>query len=616
MTKDGYGAVVGTDAFAFELASPNITYAKQLVEGIGYSAPDSIYRINPTLANFGAGSTDSVHVKLVIPSGTTWGSSVTLLQDKIEFGAFEPGEARSGSQIGAGAYLEFKSPPSVVDQIRFSVEMEAETVASSPATHKTTKTNVDVRRPGPSPGSLLTYTTSEAGPTIEWALGGAEPSDVWGYYVYRKEEGQSDAFYQLLNVGQPRSIRLFVDESAGRAKSYVYAVSTVDLSGNESPRSVAPTVTSWLSVMPGWPQHMSGRGSSSAMRALDFVLNAEDDMEIFAVGDMVHCWKPDGSPCFANIGVPSGAPPEPPGLPTGTAFYVAPDTTYFKDYGRFWSSMVIGDLDGTANGLDYEIVLTSFQGVVYALTYDASGDSLKCLWQRNISGGSPTGAVENGASLIDVNGDGRLEVVVHNERGSAGGEVFVWDYTGAAVAPDQMLSCAVAIAAGNLTGIVTYCRCYDTGVGYSWFVPIGTSPICNGKPLILLAPSDGKLRAISPVSPPGNDLVWTYQSGQGAVLSTPVIGDVSAGGSTTDLVFAVHHTVSGAFADSVIVLSADGCGFQKLHGWKLPNETFNCAAEPGGISPPLSEDTAGAPTSLPTTSPGSCSRESASWEPP
>lgn len=67
----------------------------------------------------------------------------------------------------------------------------------------------------------------------------AKERDLDGYRVWRKEAGSPD--FALLGGGLVREIA-FTDTSAAKGGTYIYAVSAVDLVGNESPKSEGAAV--------------------------------------------------------------------------------------------------------------------------------------------------------------------------------------------------------------------------------------------------------------------------------------------------------------------------------------------------------------------------------------
>ena len=110
-----------------------------------------------------------------------------------------------------------------------ATEGAAESVRSEP---------VNVDAPDTFPPSTpedITAVPSPQGVEISWRR--SPEADVSGYYVYRAPPG--GAFARL---GARVTLPVFTDTTAEHGKSYSYAVSAVDASGNESARSLAADV--------------------------------------------------------------------------------------------------------------------------------------------------------------------------------------------------------------------------------------------------------------------------------------------------------------------------------------------------------------------------------------
>ena len=325
-----------------------------------------------------------------------------------------------------------------------------------------------------------------------------------------------------------------------------------------------PTARSSVTTCP-WPRRSSPAGSGHSSLAVS--------------GEPIRATSAISAPAVSPTG--TGGRHRTP-IPPGCGGRDRPEQAAQPDEApltsRDFASPVVADLDG--NGQAEIIIGNLLENRVEV--YDANR-TLVPGWPQPVGGG-----IRAAATLVDLNGDGDLEVLV----GAGDGKLYAWQHDGQPVTGwpvtlstsfrilaspavgdidgDYILDVVVPVADGKLYAVDAQ-GVLKTG----WPVSIGDVPDLynsqvinssprivdldgNGTPEIVVGSTDKKVYAFN-----GNGSVrWTYQTGD-MVLSTPAVADIDP--SSPGL-----ETVVGS-GDSYVYLlnSADTLIWRRATGWTV-----------------------------------------------
>jgi len=220
----------------------------------------------------------------------------------------------------------------------------------------------------------------------------------------------------------------------------------------------------------------------------------------------------------------------------------------------------IGDVDCDGST---EIVVAGDDSTIYAI----NGRSGERNWQSSHKGARSGSLIQSAPCLVDINGDGKLEIVT----GSASGYLLVFDSKGSLQIRKDFeapsFNASVAVGDINKDGVIEIVACSDNGAVYTvrpdgetmWSKVIGVS--LRSSPVLADVNGDGKMEILIHVSEgysndgkllclgPGGDILWDRTiSGQGRSIPLPVDLDHDGG----------IEIVIISEKDGIIILSGDG----------------------------------------------------------
>lgn len=254
--------------------------------------------------------------------------------------------------------------------------------------------DVETRRPG-APASLAT--DASGGPDrvhLTWAAS-TEP-DIAGYHVYRASTANGP--WTRADADLVTSGSYFGSHGLAGSTTYHFAVTAVDESGNESPRSAVVAATTNPIQNAGWPRLMRQWTSNSPVAA---DVDGDGVLEVFAGADVVYAWHADGSE-----------------ITDGDAD--ASTDGVFSNLGQgFTAGLAAGNLDGDAED---EIVACSWD-TREIFAFDGDGDVLPG-WPRMLA--VSTHGIWATPAIADVDLDGNPDVIVLG----LDGRLYVWRANG------------------------------------------------------------------------------------------------------------------------------------------------------------------------------------------
>lgn len=283
------------------------------------------------------------------------------------------------------------------------------------------------------PANLRVLASGAGDVTITWDAVAA--SDLLGYVVLRTGADTTAAPSEASAL-PVRSSPTFENVGLAPLTRYYFAVASVDSSGNRSPRSPYLLASTTPGSVPGWPAPMEAATSASVCFA---DLNGDGKPEVIAGADRLYAFRYDGTDWIdgdqspVSIGVfstllhslastPAAADVNLDGVPEIVAAswndsllaVFRADGSLLPGWPKkgaapFWSSPVIGDLDGDGPP---EIAIGSNTNLIYA--WHANGTEVRDGDANPTTDGVyfvPLGTVISSPAIADLNGDGLRELI-------------------------------------------------------------------------------------------------------------------------------------------------------------------------------------------------------------
>jgi hypothetical protein len=422
--------------------------------------------------------------------------------------------------------------------------------------------------------------------------------DAQGYHVYRSTAAAGPFVRASADVV---SNTLFTDAGLTASTRYYYAVTALDLAGNESAFSPIGTASTTPPQLTGWPNALPDPSANSPTIG---DIDRDGDLDVVVGNDRMYAWQFDGlevtdgdgqaltwgvlSPLGDDFIGPSALADfdDVPGLDIAAAAYTSKEVYIFNHAGDplpGWpqptvdfvrASVAIGNLDGVGG---FEVVAIDQEAYLYAWHADGTelfdGDADPATngvlrrfpdtnqWQYQST------------AIADLDGDGRDEVIVATQDK----KLYVLDETGQNEPgwPRTLLNFAgggVAVgdidANGDLELVVTtrnsgetYALNHDNTVIWTRWLScnlfFNPSPALadltgDGKLEALIASSNGRMYAVqyNGSDAPGWPVVYSTTTN---TESSPVVGDVSGDGVVDVLLGDEGKTINGWSATGAIL---------------------------------------------------------------
>jgi hypothetical protein len=465
MATDSLANAVGTSQFTLPVAAPVLSYLRQIptVNPICFSG--ICETIDATVINAGSGVADSVRTRLTLTTGTGTVTDSIIVFDTVSALT----EKSGGSDV-----FTFNTGDTTV--VRFKVDLS--NFYPDGSVRVITKTSIDVVRPG-RPTGVFVQPFQGRSETVTWTAP-VSTSDLAGFNIHRRLSDEA-SFTRVASAPFDSTTR-FQDVLLQADTTYVYAVASQDLSGNESALSgTAFGNDTWPAIHSGWPKTIDA-GTPSSPVAVD--IDSSGTKEIFVTGNSVYAWRADGTPVIAANS---------DGLFFKPSGNISQGTT-----GRFSSTPAIGDLDRDTN---FEIVVTAWDDNIYVLNEQG-----QIRWQRYCvpKWSSP--------ALGDIDGDDSLEVFV----GSDFDTLYAWRHNGKPVIANNPTGAFVRLPDGAIVNYATPSLANLDGVTNTTEVVYGTNK--------------GNIYAWK-LSGGAASQLWSFPSGVNRPMSTVAIGDVDNDGT-------------------------------------------------------------------------------------
>ncbi|HEX6792138.1 MAG TPA: C25 family cysteine peptidase [Candidatus Krumholzibacteria bacterium] len=377
------GVPVWIDRFSRVVHAPGIEFAVLRINDSGTGNGDGViqagetFRLYYRIKNFGTGAARAVNATLVDLSG-----GVFVLYDNSDaYGSV----ASLASPENTDGFLLKENDVSVSHNLRLDV--------TDAAGHLWQKT-FELRRPD-APLNIL-FDTS-LGPDrlqLTWDPP-ATATDVERYVVYRS--GTPGGPYDVASVDAVRHT-LLLDRGLYPTTRYYYRLSSVDVSGNESPLSAELSASTNPAQVEGWPISMAAETVSSPVVG---DIDGDNDFELVEGDSKVYAWHDDGHEVRDGDGN-------------------AQTWGLFSTQGNsFVSHIALADVDNV-NGLD---ILAASRDTKQVFAFSYTGNVIAG-WPRPV-----LNVIRAGVVAGDIDGDGNREIIAIDEKGV----LYAWHRDGSEV---------------------------------------------------------------------------------------------------------------------------------------------------------------------------------------
>jgi hypothetical protein len=379
---------------------------------------------------------------------------------------------------------------------------------------------IETRRPQP-PGDLIADPSQgHSVVLLQWSA--SESPDVAGYRVYRAS--RTSGPWEAVSTDWVTSTTSYRDDGLEGSTHYVYRVTAIDESGNESVPSDFVTTTTNPVQNVGWPQAMA-QWSNSPPLAVD--LDGDFIPEVLSGADRLYAWSADGNELRDG-----DANPATKGVWTTAGYsYVA--------------GLAAADLD--QDGLNEVVACSWDTREVYVFNGDGT---VVPGWPRSMA--VDTHGIWATPAIEDVDLDGSLEVVMLG----LDGRLYIWHADGSEL-----------IDGDNDPSTQGVFYQIPSGGAWSRGAPVVANLLTeDATPEIVFGARNGSLYLLRAdgSTPPG----WPRNLG-GEVNAAPSVGDIDGDGSLD---------IAVSCSDGLLhVVRADG---SDLDGWPVAFESRWIALTP------------------------------------
>ncbi len=378
---------------------------------------------------------------------------------------------------------------------------------------KTWAHDFDLKRPNSPSFASLQFNGYETAIDLIWTPN--TDSDLRGYNVYRSDSPTGT--YQRANNRLIEGTSYFRDDGLEKETMYYYKISAVDQSANESDLTTYLETSTTIKYLSGWPIRIDYIPFASTVL---FDVDNDGDQEVFAAdistGDKIYAWDHSGLELFDTDGNPTTL------------------SGFFHESGaNFWSTPAIGDLDG--NGINELVIAGRGNHFLYCWHIndaDING-SPDPYWSVDIGGtcvGSP--------ALGDIDGDGKLEVVLLSEDG----KVHIRKFDGSVYQTEPWKTIGGSVG--------SYCT------------PALFDFDGDGRIEIILGGNDGKLH-VWRYDGSYYSANWPFDTGRNNFSAAPAVADLDRDGKY-EIIFVAYDW--GSTASNCVIYVKDEYGNDKS-GW-------------------------------------------------
>lgn len=408
----------------------------------------------PTLSNLGSATADSCDVVF----HKTGGSGV-VENDIVRLRSITAGDTAKASD----PILLFDSNTPPFDGLLYALEIY--TYHPNGDTTVWVRENLDIEPPSPPTGLIVD--DGQGSVTLRWD----KVIGIEGYHVFRCYPDGSVRLTRAPLMGTTRYEVAGldpVDEFGERLDEpiphslidYLYAVTAVDFSGNESGKAFSDSARAWFPEHKGWPRRVRS-GSLTSPMAINIDHDDEDKLEIFAAGKEIYAWRDNGDPLIEG---------------NEDGLFFEPSLDCSQPQCAFVRALAFGDIDNDGN---YEIAGNVGGHALYVMEYDAATDSVAEEWSTYFS------SLATAPILADLDGNGTLEIILTEDEDQGAGWIHAWHHNGEPyeednwpieIAPWHHNAVAVGdvvtstdgvelVVASQLTGFSSYVICFDGMTG-------------------------------------------------------------------------------------------------------------------------------------------------------
>lgn len=339
--------------------------------------------------------------------------------------------------------------------------------------------DIDVVRPA-TPG---TPNLSGKASSIQLTWTPVADTDAKGYVIYRSLTAGGP--YTRVNAYADNRIAYYDDTGLAALTRYYYRVSTLDISGNESPMSPEATATTTLPLAFGFPVPLGGATSSSP--GLSY-FNGDSIPEIVCASNEIYVMSGNGLEVLDGDG-------------DARTYGV-----FSKTFGAtFWSPPSSADID--RDGVIDVAAATWSGGQLYL--FDGHSDA-KPGWPVDVNlSNSGTPRIWSAPGLADVDGDNRLEIFINGDN-----RTYAYHYDGTELLDGDANPATPGVFA-------------TLGTGANYATPVIVDMDNDSVPEVIIASRDRNLyvKTLAGANYPGFPFLCA-----GDITTTPAIADLNNDG--------------------------------------------------------------------------------------